>query len=386
MSVLKKLFLIGTLALSAANAQEATSAAPSEPAASSSVSAAAAAPTPSGGASGFQFKESYPTDGSVPVPKQEWMALLQNANITDAPVVKANGNAGPQQSGTADPYCDWTFTGCTRETDIVACPKGQWGITYDDGPTQFSPKLYDFLDQTQQKATLFLIGGQVIKYADLTERAFKAGHELAIHTWSHSYLTTLTTEQVVAELKWTETAIKEVTGFSPRFFRPPYGDIDDRVRGIAAALGFTPVIWNHDTDDWMAGEQPGFNEQWIDGNVTEWAAANATATEGGISLEHDLYQKTVDAAIRVLPVLQKSYKVTTVGACTGQQAYKEGAAPNNATTSATPSSSASSSGVAPDGSSAAEDSTQEGAASQVVVARTVIGAAALAGAVSYFLA
>ena len=33
-------------------------------------------------------------------------------------------------------------------------------------------------------------------------------------------MTTLSTEQIVAELKWNELAIKEVTGYSPRFFRP----------------------------------------------------------------------------------------------------------------------------------------------------------------------
>jgi peptidoglycan/xylan/chitin deacetylase (PgdA/CDA1 family) len=87
---------------------------------------------------------------------------------------------GPKQTGNADPYCDWTWTGCTRPDDIVACPKGQWGITYDDGPTSFSPKLYDFLDKTNQKSTLFMIGGQVVAFPDLVTRAYKSGHELAM--------------------------------------------------------------------------------------------------------------------------------------------------------------------------------------------------------------
>lgn len=90
---------------------------------------------------------------------------------------------GPQQSGNSDQYCDWTFTGCTREDDITTCPTGQWGITYDDGPTQFSPPLYDFLKERNQKATFFLIGGQVLKFRQHVERIFKEGHELAIHTW-----------------------------------------------------------------------------------------------------------------------------------------------------------------------------------------------------------
>ncbi|ORX60717.1 glycoside hydrolase/deacetylase, partial [Hesseltinella vesiculosa] len=269
----------------------------------------------------FPFKESYPVVGLKAKPKPEWMDLIKSANISGFPVEGKNG--APSQAGADDPYCDWSFTGCTRPDDIVSCPKGQWGLTYDDGPTDFSSKLYDYLDQSKQKATLFLIGGQVVTYPDLTLRAFKAGHELAMHTWSHSYLTTLTNDEVVAELMWTATAIKDVTGVTPRFYRPPYGDIDDRVRNIGKALGFIPVIWNHDTNDWMAGEGNGFDVEWIDGNVTQWANEAANATVGGISLEHDLYQKSVDAAIRVMPTLQKAYRVMPVGECTGQQAYKE---------------------------------------------------------------
>lgn len=77
----------------------------------------------------------------------------------------------------------WTNDLCMREQDISTCPTGKWGLTYDDGPTEFSPALYDFLDQQKQKATFFMIGGQVVKFPDHAKRAFNAGHELAIHTW-----------------------------------------------------------------------------------------------------------------------------------------------------------------------------------------------------------
>lgn len=200
MTVFTKLCLIATLALSLANAQQessSSSASADAPAPSASSSASAAAPS---GGGGFQFKETYPTDGSVPTPRPEWMELLKNANITDAPVQKSNGEngtlqnvdavipmltciLGPQQSGSGDQFCDWTFTGCTREDDITACPTGQWGITYDDGPTEFSPPLYDFLKERNQKATFFMIGGQVLKFPKHVERIHREGHELAIHTW-----------------------------------------------------------------------------------------------------------------------------------------------------------------------------------------------------------
>ncbi|CAO3596688.1 unnamed protein product [Absidia cylindrospora] len=291
-------------------------------------------------AQNFTFKETYPEPGVVPTAKPEWLALLNNVNITKAPVYKVAPGLGPQPQNEGDPFCDWTFTGCFGKEDLYQCPKGQWAPTYDDGPSEFSAKLYDELDKTQTKATFFMVGGQVVKYPELALRAKNSGHELALHSWSHSYMTSLTNEQLVAELKWNEQVIKEVTGVSPRFFRPPYGDIDDRVRDVAKALGFTAVIWTHDTNDWAMTEDKTFDPKWVDGNATKWASDAATATTGGISLEHDLYANTVDAAVRILPILQKAYKVTTVGACNQQASYKEGAN-TNATTSASASASSS---------------------------------------------
>lgn len=169
-----------------------------------------------------------------------------------------------------------------------------------------------------------MVGGQVVKFPDYALRAYKEGHEIAMHTWTHNYMTTLTNEQIVAELKWNELAIKEAIGVSPRYFRPPYGDIDNRVRDVAAALGFAPIIWNHDTNDWLYASNPKvFQENWIDGNVTQWAKKAKTTEVGGISLEHDLYSQTVDAAIRVLPVLQSEYKLVPAVACNNGQVYKE---------------------------------------------------------------
>ncbi|CEP19317.1 hypothetical protein [Parasitella parasitica] len=309
--------------ISVIQAQNVTSSSSSsaEPAAPSAATGASTSTTSTTSTTG-QISSDYPAHGTKPVAKPEWLDLIKSANITNAPVLKANGNNGPSTSGSDD-YCDWSKSGCMGDS-IGDCPKGTWGLTYDDGPSQYSPILYDFLKTTNQKATLFMIGANVIQHRDIVKRAYDEGHEIAIHTWTHSYMTTLTNEEIVAELKWTELAIKEIIGVSPRLFRPPYGDIDNRVRDIGNALGFTSVIWDHDTNDWMLAEKaPGFQAQWIDGNFTEWIAEAATATTGGLSLEHDIQKVTVDAAIKNLPQLQKAYKVVTVGQCAGVPSYKE---------------------------------------------------------------
>lgn len=151
-------------------------------------------------------------DDAIASPSLSYRYIYSRFSFVIGPI-QAEGVEG-------DPYCVWTFTGCIGPDDLSTCPQGNWAMTYDDGPSAFSPKLYDYLDKVNQKVTFFMVGGQVLQYPELAQRAYKAGHEIAMHTWSHSYMTTLTDEQLVAELKWNEQVIKEAIGVSPKYFRP----------------------------------------------------------------------------------------------------------------------------------------------------------------------
>ncbi|ORY90530.1 hypothetical protein BCR43DRAFT_499447 [Syncephalastrum racemosum] len=315
---LKKIALLLT-AVAHAQAQQQ----PQQPAASASTSGASALQTPT---SQFEWKQAYPVAGNVPQPKSEWLKLIDNSTIPTAPLSQAGptGELVNTQQPGQDPYCHWTFTQCRRPKDIYTCQPGHWGLSFDDGPTADSPPLYDFLKKHDIKATFFLIGGQVIQFPEHVKRLHQEGHEIAIHTWSHTLLTTQTNEQIIAELKWTEQAIKEVIGVSPRLVRPPFGDMDDRVRNITEKLGFIPAIWDHDTNDWKIGT-PGFDAKSIETTIKEWVAKNNTNV-GGISLQHDRVKETVDAAVTNLPLLIDAYKAGSVGQCanmSSNQLYKE---------------------------------------------------------------
>ena len=103
--------------------------------------------------------------------------------------------------------------------------------------------MLNYLDQKDLTSTFFVVGSRVIEYPNVLREEYMSGHEISVHTWSHPALTKLTNEQIVAELGWTRKAIQAVTGVTPTTMRPPYGDIDDRVRAIALAMGLQPVIW-----------------------------------------------------------------------------------------------------------------------------------------------
>ena len=61
-------------------------------------------------------------------------------------------------------------------------------------------------------------------------------------------MTTLSNEQVLGELGWTMELIHNSTGGRlPKYWRPPFGDSDERVRAIAKEIfGLTTVLWNQE--------------------------------------------------------------------------------------------------------------------------------------------
>jgi peptidoglycan/xylan/chitin deacetylase (PgdA/CDA1 family) len=200
--------------------------------------------------------------------------------------------------------CWWPCGGCTTAVDIVECPvRNQWGVTYDDGPAYYTPNLTNYLSQVDVKATFFVIGSRVVQFPKTLQLQYMNGHQIAVHTWSHHYMTTLTNLQIVAEFGWTMKVIKDVLGVTPNQWRPPFGDIDQRVRAISIAMGLTPVIWTRNNQTGLTFDTGDFNI--VGGNVTAQqviqnfeniVASAAQIDTGFIVLEHDLYEVTVELA------------------------------------------------------------------------------------------
>jgi peptidoglycan/xylan/chitin deacetylase (PgdA/CDA1 family) len=114
--------------------------------------------------------------------------------------------------------------------------------------SQGSAKLYKFLQTKKIKATHFFIGKNILTYPQLFLTAFDIlQDDLAVHTYTHPSLSTLSNEQIFAELAFTMQIIHDSTGGRvPRIFRPPFGDTDMRVHSIAKILGLTTIIWNRE--------------------------------------------------------------------------------------------------------------------------------------------
>lgn len=200
-------------------------------------------------------------------------------------------------------------------------------------------------------ATHFMIGGSIVGAPDLFKGVFDRGGHIASHTWSHSRMTILSNEQIVGELGWTMQAISDNTGGRlPLFWRPPYGDLDNRVRDVAKKVfGLETVVWNRDSNDWKIARE---GKAPVEKVFDDWAAGpkspglNVLMHEintGTVDIFIAKFQKFVDAGWKVLNVAEAFNKnmyfnaadnKATVTPMTIDQLGAQGAAPANSSASA----------------------------------------------------
>jgi peptidoglycan/xylan/chitin deacetylase (PgdA/CDA1 family) len=176
--------------------------------------------------------------------------------------------------------------------------------------------LLDYLDQKRVKATFFLVGSQVLQLPAVVKAIFDRGHQIGVHTWSHRGLNTLSNEQIISELEWSIKAVEEVIKTRPRYYRPPYGALDDRVRAISKAMGVNIVSWKFNTTDWLLNNpETAFTPDNLRNRIRQEVAG---ADRGIVDLSHDLTPETVQMApTTVEEVLNLGLKPMSVAECIG---------------------------------------------------------------------
>ncbi len=169
-------------------------------------------------------------------------------------------------------------------------------LTFDDGPSSYTPQILSILEHHHAKGTFFEIGEQV---SSASRAVLRAGEELANHSYHHESYPS----------RWSMSAtndrIKSATGFEPCLFRPPGGAYNSRVVGDAKALGMTTVLWNVDPRDWS---NPG--------SGAIYSRVVSAARPGAIVVMHDgggNRSETVAALPRIIRTLHgRGYRLVTV--------------------------------------------------------------------------
>jgi peptidoglycan/xylan/chitin deacetylase (PgdA/CDA1 family) len=179
----------------------------------------------------------------------------------------------------------------------------QVALTFDDGPHPgYTIKILEILKQYNVHATFFLVGEQAERYPYLVRAEAAAGHTVANHTYHHVDLTKIPFEAIATEIKACGEVLRDITGKSPSFFRPPGGDYDRQVAQLVGALGYTMVLWTDNPGDY---EMP--TSQVLEARVLN------RIRRGGIVLLHDGIQQTIDVLPDILKYLRtRGYQMVTV--------------------------------------------------------------------------
>ncbi len=180
-------------------------------------------------------------------------------------------------------------------------------LTFDDGPhARHTDRIREILAQHGAKAVFFHVGQNLgvvgkdsqvraTRAAPASQRLLEAGHTLANHSFTHSFLPKLDDERLRSEIEMTDRMLREVSKTESPLFRAPYGARNEKVKEAIAAHKLRSIMWNVDSQDWA---DP------VPSSIADRVIRIVEAEKRGIVLFHDIQQRTVEALPLVLEALQ----------------------------------------------------------------------------------
>lgn len=172
-------------------------------------------------------------------------------------------------------------------------------LTYDDGPSIYTPRVLKTLKENNSVATFFVVGNRVPTYSDTVKKAHDMGCEIGNHTYEHKNLTRVSEAEVKRQITKTNRNVKKVTGQAPVIVRPTGGATNANVKQW---VGMPSIIWSIDTLDWKTRNAGSTKKAVLD-----------HVKDGDIVLMHDLYSATASASETIIPELVKrGYQLVTV--------------------------------------------------------------------------
>lgn len=173
-------------------------------------------------------------------------------------------------------------------------------LTFDDGPSDYTPAVLEILKEKGASATFFMIGRVAAGNPAAVAAARTAGHEVESHSWSHADLTKLSADAVRDEIARGAAAVG-----GAQFVRPPYGAYNTSVAEQAGLAGLRIAMWTVDTLDWKTRNAAAI-----------LAKIKAGTKPGAVILLHDgggdRSQTVVVLPLVIDWLLQQGYALTTL--------------------------------------------------------------------------
>lgn len=126
-------------------------------------------------------------------------------------------------------------------------------LSFDDGPSDWTPVVLDILAAEGVRATFFVLGEQAEKRGELVRRIAEEGHAVGNHTYNHNYEELYSGfETFWEQIRRTEEIIEPLVGYKPSAVRAPggtYGHFDPFYFYYLDRAGYQVYDWNIDSGD-----------------------------------------------------------------------------------------------------------------------------------------
>ncbi|REC48319.1 polysaccharide deacetylase family protein [Chryseobacterium pennipullorum] len=183
-------------------------------------------------------------------------------------------------------------------------------LTFDDGPTEFTPQFLDLLKEHGVKATFFCIGKQIEQYPDTFQRIIAEGHTIGNHTLSHARSTGfLSTSKMIEEIEKCDEVIRNTGNITTDLYRPPFGVTNPNIAKAIKKTHKKSIGWNVRSLDTM-----------IDDEKKIYRRITKSLKKGSIILLHDTSEKTYRVLVDLLVFLNdQKYSTFTVDSITNSK-------------------------------------------------------------------
>ena len=231
-----------------------------------------------------------------------FILLFATVSVPVYVVKKRMENAQTAGAGTSSIRSLPIYSVDIEEKKIAISFDCAWGVEYTD-------KLLDIMEKNDVKCTFFAVQFWVEKYPEYAQKIVDSGHELGTHSRTHSYMSKLSKEEIVDELKTSCEAIEKATGQKTNLFRAPYGDYDNLLIDTAKEMGLYTIQWDVDSLDWKN----------LSGTEIALRIVNG-AKNGSIILCHNNGLHTAEALPMIFSTLKnRGYEFVPIG----QLIYKD---------------------------------------------------------------
>jgi chitin deacetylase len=139
-------------------------------------------------------------------------------------------------------YTDYIEAGTRRRREVA--------LTFDDGPSPWTPKLVKVLRRRNVPATFFPVGYGIQRYGRYLQLLRRDGFVVGDHTMTHPVLQRFDIAAQAKEIDGQATLVAGAGLPYPRLFRPPYGSFDQGTRGLLTERQMLMVLWSVNPQDY----------------------------------------------------------------------------------------------------------------------------------------